>query len=353
MAANLTVIAYQTRKAFVIGVIALVAFFVVKISFTLAFDIYRKLHPPPPPPPTVAFGKLPKIVFPLNENTGGEPLTFVLETIEGSLPKLPTVSKVYFIPLEGANLLALERANKKVLRMGFKGQPEKVGSNIYRWTTEDFPATTLEMDINTQTFHLKYPYETDQSILNIKNLPTSQQAIQEAKSYLANNDFLAEDLSNGEAKVEYLRFSPPDLIPVNSLSEADFIRVNLFRANLDDQKILPPNPKSGVVSFLFSGSREINKRIIEIKYNYHPIENKTFATYPLRPLESAWAEVKGGQGYIADIGQNSGGKIVIRKVYLAYYDSLEPQNFLQPIFVFEGDKDFFAYTSAIDPKWLE
>ena len=190
-------------------------------------------------------------------------------------------------------------------------------------------------------------------ILTSKNLPTNQQAAQEAKNFLVSNGLLAEDLANGTAEFEYLRFSTPELIPVSSLSEADFIRVNLFRANLDDLRILPPNPKKSLISFLFSGSRTPGKRIIEINYTYFPLEKEIFATYPLKPITQAWGELQQGQGFIANLGQNENGQVTIRKVYLAYYDSETLQHYLQPIYVFEGDRNFWGYVPAIDPKWTE
>ena len=351
--ATLTETAYYTRRGFLLGAIVIIGLIVLKISLTITGNIWRKFNPPSPPPPTVAFGKLPKLVFPANSSAAGKKLSYTLEAIQGGLPKLATVSKVYFMPKESANLLALDRAKEKAQKMGFRSSAVKVTETIYRWNNQLIPPTTLDIDINTGGFHLKYPYETDQSLLTAKSLPTNQQAAQEAKSFLINNGLLTDDLATGSAEFDYLRFNPPTLTPAISLSEADLIRVNLFRANLDDLKIFPPNPRESSVFLLFSGSREMGKRIIEIDYNYFPIERQTFATYPLKPIAVAWQEVQDGKSYLANLGQNEQGQITIRQVYLAYYDSKDPQNFLQPIYVFEGDRNFFTYVAAVDPKWKE
>jgi hypothetical protein len=53
------------------------------------------------------------------------------------------------------------------------------------------------------------------------------------------------------------------------------------------------------------------------------------------------------------LGDNQEGQITIRNIFLAYFESEEPQNYLQPIFVFEGDKNFTAYVSAVDPEWID
>ncbi len=349
--ANLTETAYYTRRLIKYGTIILVLFIVFKYLFGVASDIWRRLHPPPPPPPTVAFGKLPPLDFP-GKNDQLE-LSYRLETIQGRVPDLSNVGRVYFMPQAGPNLLGLDRAKDKAKKMGFASPPQALSSTLYLWSDNAAPPTTLGMDIVTGSFALRYAYENDQNLLNQKHLPSNEQAAAEAKDFLNANKLLTEDLKTGRIEYAYLRFTPPELISAISLSEADFVRVNLFRADQDEMRILPPDPKNALVSFLFSGAREGGKRIIEVNYTYFPIERQSFATYPLKTPTQAWNELQAGDGYVASQGQNEEGQITIRRVYLAYYDSEAPQHFLQPIFVFEGDRDFFAYVPAIDPTWVE
>ncbi|MGB9911362.1 MAG: hypothetical protein ACPLKP_02025 [Microgenomates group bacterium] len=348
--ATLTETAYITRRSIKIGIIAIFLFIIGKIIFNLGTKIWRQLHPPPPPPPTVSFGKLPKIEFPSSSSDLN--LSFKLETIEGGLPNLPTVAKVYFITPIRPNLLALERANQLAKKLGFRSQPQPINEKIYRWQGEK-TATTLEIDINTLNFHLYYDYQNDPQIINEKNLPNQQQAAQEVKSFLANAELLPQDLASGTAEFRYFRWQPPNLVPALSLSEADFIQVNLFRADIEGVKVFPPNLDKPLIYFLFSGSRSPDKRIVEIKYIYYPIQTEIFGTYPLKPLSQAWTELQNKKGFIARLGENQDGQITIRKIYLGYYDSETPQNYLQPIYVFEGDRNFLAYVSAIDPQWTE
>jgi len=348
--ATLTQTAITTRKVLKYGALLLVAIFILKMTWDVGKVLWKKIHPSPPPPPTVAFGKLPKLKFSEKETFK---LTSRLETIQGALPKLPDVGRVYFMPQKPPNLLALDRAKQKARKMGFTGQPENIGNTNYRWTSSTAPPTTLEMEINSGNFHLRYQYENDQDLLVQKNLPTNEQAAQEAKSFLQTNGLLTDDLATGSAEFNYLRYVSPDLLPATSLSEADFVRVNLFRADLNDLRIFPPNPKEALVSFLFSGNRENYKRIIEINYTYYPIDRNTSATYPLKPVNDAWQELQAGDGDIANLGQNKDKDITIRQIYLTYYDSEEPQTFLQPIYVFEGDNNFFGYVPAIALEWTE
>jgi len=63
--------------------------------------------------------------------------------------------------------------------------------------------------------------------------------------------------------------------------------------------------------------------------------------------------MQGGKGYIANLGESQSGNIVIRNVSLAYYDADQPQNFLQPIYVFEGDNNFIGFVPAVSSQWME
>ena len=348
--ATLTKTAITTRKALKYSIIFLVAIFILKIVWGVGQDIWRKIHPPSPLPPTVAFDKLPKLKFPEKEVLK---LTYRLETIQGALPQLVKISRVYFMPQKPPNLLALDKAKQKARQMGFTTQLEKVSETTYRWITPSTPPTVLEMDINNGNFHLRYQFENDQELLTQKNLPTNEQAAQEAKKFLQTNGLLTDDLATGSAEFDYLKYTSFDLVPAISLSEADFVRVNLFRANLNGLKIFSPNPKKALVSLLFSGNKQRGKRIIEISYTYYSIDRNISATYPLKPVETAWQELQANKGYVANLGQNENKQITIRQVYLAYYDSEEPQTFLQPIYVFEGDHNFFGYIPAIAAEWSE
>lgn len=351
---SLTETAHYTRKFIKISAVLVVILIIGRITLKAFKDAWTKSHPPPPPPPTVAFGKLPKIVFPEpNLPTDGPKLSYKLETVQGGLPTIATITNIYFMPKKEPNLLALDRANEQVKKIGFVQRPELIDANRYRWKTDSSPATSLEMDIGSGNFQMFYEYQIDQELLNSKYLPTNEQAATETKNFLTVNELMAPDLANGTAEFDYLKASYPNLITTVSLSEADFIRVNLFRSTLNDLKVLPPNPKKSLISFLFSGSREPTKRIVEINYTYWPVSLDNFATYPLKPISYAWNQVQAGEAYIANPGQNIDGKITIRQVYLAYYDSETPQNYMQPIYVFEGDKNFFAYVSAVNPEWSE
>lgn len=349
--ATLTETAYYTRKSLFFGVIFIIAFIILRTIVNVTKQVIIRLRPPAPAAPTVSFGKLPKPQFPESK---GKDIKYKLETIQGQLPKLETVLKVYLMPKRVQNFLAIERARAKAAKMGFPGEPEQLSDSVYRWQISDEKTQKiLEMDILADKFKVYYPWQTDQAILQNKYLPNLQQASSEANNFLTSNGFIESDISGGKFKIANLKYEPPNLVPALSLSGADFVRLDIFRADVDNLRVMPPSPVSSQVSFLFSGSREPSKRIVDINFTFYPIEKEIWGTYPLKSVQTAWDEAQKGEGYIASIGEIENNEAIIRKVYLAYYDPEFPTNYLQPIYVFEGDKNFFVYVSAIESKWIE
>lgn len=348
---TLTQTAYYSRKAIKYGSIAIVGLIILRAVFVSFRTYWQRRHPPAPPKPTVAFGKLPKLNFPEKENL--PTMSFKLETISGTLPQLAEQARVFFMPQPSPNLLAGDKTKTWARTLGFAQEPQKIDKYVYRFVSETQPKTTLEVNVLTRNFQLYYDWKNDLGILSQGNPPQEAQAISLAKGFLQNADALAPDLSQGKAEVTYLKLKEEKLVKALYYSEANFAKVNFFRQEIDQLKILPPNPQDTNVSVMISAASGPNRGIIEVNYTHFPISERNFATYPLKDASTAWSQLTSNKGFIANLGNNPNGKITIRDVYLAYYDSPNPQNFLQPIIVFEGDNDFYAYVPAVSDQWIE
>lgn len=344
--ATLTQLGFYTRKLIKYGIFLIIILLVGRFVLNITISLWRKIVPPSLPPPTVTFDKLPAIKFPEKEKIEG--LTFKLETPTGTLPKFPDRANVYFMPYLRPNLLALDRAKQQASLMGFTTEPKAISEKTYQWTKKD--SFKLEMDIFSGAFVYSYDWQNDQTILSEKSLPGKEGAKQEAKSFLQRTRVLEEDLSKGRIEVNYFKLSERKLVLAVSPSEANFARVELFRKDIDQLPVFTADPAKGIVNVLISGAREYEKRIVKVESNYFPIKYDSSGTYPLKTSTVAWQELEAGQAFIARWKEPE-KQVVIRRIYLAYFDSTEPQKFLQPIIVFEGDNSFFAYVSAITGEW--
>lgn len=349
--ANLTKTTYYTRKILKYGSTFLVTFLLIRGIVLAGIKYWKIKHPPPPPPPTMCFGKIPAIKFP--EKGPIPPFYPRLETIDNRLPSFPPTAKVYFIPQQTSSLFTWDRAKNWARQLGFLGEPEQPDEYTFVYKTQTLPQTILRMNVLNGNFNLTYDYQNDLTLVGIRSAPNKDQAIAEAKAFLQKAGVLTPDLAAGNQEVIHLKFNPPDLEPAVALSEADFALVNFFRGNLEGIKILPPNPKKSLVSVLLSGSAEQEKRVLEVNYIHFLIGESDSCTYPLKPIDQAWEELKENKTFLASFGQNYDGQVVVRKVSLAYFDPPDEQRFLEPIYVFEADRDFIAYVSALDPKLTE
>ena len=134
--------------------------------------------------------------------------------------------------------------------------------------------------------------------------------------------------------------------------EADFIRINLTRPNINERPIMDPHPPRALISGLFSGISRQGSKLVSVEYTYFPVDQEKYATYPLKTPEQAWEKVKNGDYFLAAYQPSKNNEVKIRKVSLAYFNPPKVTRFLQPIYLFEGDQNFKAYVPALPPEWI-
>ncbi len=348
---SLTETAYYTRRAINWTILGVIAYFLLKIFWGILVILWMAIFPPKLPPPNHAFGRLPALAFP-QQATPSATLTFQLQTIQGTLPTASPSATVYFMPKTAANLLALSTTQQFATRLQFDPTPIQESKNIYRFNDSELPLRRLRFDIVSSNFIVRYGFEQDLSVFDEKNLPTDDQAKQETLTMLQTYSLYPDDFNGGPVTVSYLRLNENTLIPTTSLSQSDAVRVDYFRKSIGEMPLVTPIPDEGPISIILSGSTDSKKRVIQFAYTYWPIDYQTTATYALKTTQQAWEELQQGKGFIAQYPQNTTTAIV-RDVGLAYYDSFDPQTYLQPVFVFSGDNGFLGYVPAVSSEWVE
>ncbi len=350
--ATLTETAYYARRTINWTILGIISYILLRIFWSIVVVVFIAIFPPKPIPPNHAFGKLPAVKFP-EVASGSATLALQLETIEGGVPVASESAAVYFMPKSAPNLLGLNKAQEFATNLLFDPNPIAESKNIYRFNDPREPLRRLRYDIVSKNFIVRYAFEQDASAFLNKNLPLEEAAKQEAIALLQSYDIYPIDFEDGPSTATFLRLVGNKLVTTTSLSQSDAVRINFFRKSIGETSIVTPNPDEATISIVFSGASEIQKRIIQFAYTYWPIDYVTTATYPLKSSATAWEELQAGQGYIARYPTTGATSAVVRSVYLAYYDSFDPQTYLQPIFVFEGDNGFVGYVPAISPEWTE
>ncbi len=92
-----------------------------------------------------------------------------------------------------------------------------------------------------------------------------------------------------------------------------------------------------------------NQKYLTLEYIYWPADKNTSSTYPLKTVSQAFDELKTGQGVLLFTPAKS--QVSIATIYLAYFVSASYPQYLQPVYVFEGE-NFAAYVSAISSEFI-
>jgi hypothetical protein len=337
------------RKGLVMGGVLIITYLVLRMLFNAAVSYYRAMNPVPPPPPTVGFGRLPALVFPEQE-LAVWPKKMILEPAQGKLPQFADRAKVFAMHLSTPNLLADEAVRQVARTYGFISQPEILNPNKYRWIKYQPLETVLEINLINLNFSLKSDYQTRPELVTANSLPEKHEAVQSVKAYLRKSDYLPDDIATAAGEVSYIKVLAGEILPAVSLSDANFVQVDLNRVPIDGQiEMYTPKGKIGVVSAIISGALETQEQIVQLDYHNQLVNYESVHTYPLKSVNTAWKELVNQQGYVA-----SGEKLdqaVIRNAVLGYFDSFEDQSFLQPVYVFIGDNDFLGYVPAVESSY--
>lgn len=360
----------QTAKTVRTLLVGFVALFILYIVFTQLFGVISKViisrKPPKVEPPSVAFGKLPKLALKSLILTGEVP-NYSLETTTGTLPQMPTKINVYKFVEPQASFLSLERTKNLAKKLDFVTLPKEISPSLYFWQEGN-----KSLRANTVTGNFEIDSDISQMTLSVGDLPSPGEIKSTAKGYMDGKGLLRSGFEIGSQEVVLIKKSGLALSKAVSLSETSLARIDFFRSLKagDDVTIpiLPQNPKKGLVELYYVGDGNFPK----VRYTAWDFDFEKGETYPLRSINSAWEDVKNNRGFITYLQYQGSDSleslnslslidIYIRKIYLAYFDDENIQNFLQPIYVFEGDGkdgdgqavDVSIYLPAVDPSWVE
>ena len=347
---TLSEIAPKARNAIQYSAFALVFLIVGRVILTAAVAYWKQLNPPPPPPPDVKFGKIPKLEFP---STDQPKFTYTLQTATGGLPsKLPGQFKVFFMPIKKPSLLAYDGAKAIAGKLDFIQDPKKLSESDYRWDATDPVPSSLTMDIITGSFTMDRTWQSDQSYLTPTLYYTDSQAVDRTFNLLSRVDLLPDDIKTGTNTIAYLKADKGQLVPAVSLSQSNFIQINLYRQEVDNTPCVYASTEHGPITAILALQREDTKQFIHLAYNYFPVDMTTSAVYPLITVADAWQRMQNGQGYIAGV-KSTASAVTVTDVSLGYYDSDTPQQYLQPVYVFKGDNNFVGYVPAVADNWVQ
>jgi len=355
MVVTLTGASKTAKRGIVLfGIIVVIYYIFLLLFFPGAKALFNALFPEKNPPNPM-FGMLPPLEF-VEKNTKGEfEPNYKLDTSDGKLPgDIPKKMIVYEVRKKVTSFEKGKDATNTARELGYNDDDliTSLKEPTYKWRKL---ASNGLLEINTNNRHI-----TLDTSLNGKagffprGTLTKERSVEYAKDVLRKiNRFYDVLYQEGYQTTVLGQFAGITMRETKYESDAQIARVDFFRS-INGTPILGPDPQVGMIYlFLRKPQREYIHYNVPIMRSYaSEIIFESEATYPLISVADAWNFVKHNKGVVVSVLPDSSSKLTsytpvlveqafINWVYLAYYDNISSQPYLQPIYVFEG-----KYTTA-------
>ncbi|MDQ3098736.1 MAG: hypothetical protein M3Q44_03245 [bacterium] len=354
MASRLTFTADATKKGAIFVGIGLIAFVVLRYTFKTAYTLCCQ-RPTPTPTPYVnpAYGVLPPLELPASTlKTVGK--KFNLETIDGRVPESTDSGTVYEVVKRSSGLDYQERSEEIAGAIGFpNSNAEKISNREFLFIDATDPNKKVEIDFIY--YNLKYTYENLAAYVSlvrgatpnlIKARGNAVSFMNAARRDLRNDRSLLDtDSTVPDGSYAYLDPTTQESNPVVTQLQANLTKVNIPRRPINGVPIIGPYTTKSLINFTYTGvttsasatnfqDRLLNSEIVIWPINKAP---SVYAVYPFRSPQEAWEMLVTGKAIILS-PNDIDAEYNIRSIYLAYYEPPVFQPYIQPVWVFEGDK---------------
>lgn len=324
-----------TRQIITLSIIALILGTISFIGYRIWYANYLASLPPVEEKPDAKFGLLPLPDFPKAQVSSSN-FSYSVDTSTGNLPKVGVdpgfekLVKVYFVTKTYASLLSAEKSQKLAEKFDIKTQPEILSETSYRFKDQ---TKTLTVDLNSGNFM----FTQEATISGQEGLDDDNKLVSDFGQHLESLGVFNEDLRNGRSKI------------IHSSTEPVVAQVSLWPSPVDNKPILTPQFDISLINARIFKSADNLNNYLSLNFTYYPIDTSTFATYPLKTSEDAFADLKGGKGVV--IIEPLKANVSITSIYLGYYLPDNYTAYLQPIYVFEGPH-FVVYVPAIGNEFI-
>lgn len=327
-AMTLTQTAALARRSIVGGVI----FFILVVAGFIGYRIWYAYQlantPPVEEKPTLKFGTLPAPEFP-KAKVSPSGFTYSLDTVTGGLPTFERLVKVYFIPKAHTTFLSADRSKALAEKLGIETNPTTISETRYTFSDG---GKTLIIELDSGNF--SYTGEASPSATVTQD---QKRIVTDFKNFLSNLGLSKKELVSGPSKINLISGDLPTA------------QISIWPEKIDDKEILTSDRNKALVNATVIGPANSIDSYTLLNFTFWPVDTTTFATYPLKNTQKAFEDLKVGKGVI--IVEPGKPQVSITSVSLAYYQQNTYTQYLQPIFVFEG-QGFVAYTTAIADEYI-
>lgn len=355
---TLTQVNYFFRLMIKYGVFFIIGFLLLRAGYYYVLDSFKSFLPTAEVRPTAGFGVLPNPQFKVKkafEKPNSYALALPVVRGKTKFPQFGehNLIEVYPYVKKSLSLTTEEKIKKLVSMYGFTGEPKILNETTYRFEKEK-KGLKFDLKINALSNHMTLvsDYFRKDDFVSGSDLPDKFSAMQAVQNYLQVGNLLPAKFDSESFQISYVKALSTNLKEVQNIHEANFLKVDLKRPKINDEYgFVYPDPRRLSIEVIVGAYENRKMEIVAMEYQYSDLDIENFHTYPLRSVESAWLILQSGEGYIAE--KANAPEAIVEKIDLAYYETYENQDYLQPVYVFSNRNGFLAYVPAIDPHYLE
>lgn len=345
---TLTEVSYYSRKfapfALLFFLIFLIFYYLVRIIFlTVSPPQQRGLYVDP------IFGKIKKPVIENATTSAG--LSFTIDTIEGRPTTATESAVVYFLPQAAARFGYRERIYLIAKTLGFDTEISKHTLTGKEAEFKD-DRQQLKIDITNLNFTYEYGFENDPQIFASASIPDKSLIDNAAREFLQKIGRYPEELAQGKNNTIYIAYDPSlkQMKVQNSPVGANLVEIDFYRPDLEGLPAVSPAYFNSQ-NYLLLVYNQYEFKVLKAQIKYFEKSDAQIGTYPLKSGDSAYEDLKNGKGWLIQNATDQ-KKIVIKKMFLAYFDPDIYQEYLQPVYVFLGNGNFVSYVPAVTEEYF-
>lgn len=331
---TLTQTAILTKRVTAITTVVILLSLVGFIGYKIWHAHYLASLPPVEEKPNTKFGVLPPPDFP-KTSVSSSNFSYSLDTQTGGLPKINVdpgfekLVKVYFVIRPYATFLSPDKSQALADKFGIKSTPQIINETTYTFKDD---TKTLTVDLDSGNF--KYTNEATPSASG--SLDEDTKLIEDFGGALNLLGVLKPELKEGRSKVT----------PESSSSAT----LSIWPKALDKKQIYTKDFNKALVNATIVNNASSLDNYLALNFTFFQVDENTFATYPTKTSEEAFADLKSGKGIV--VVEPTNPKVSITSVSLGYFLGETYNPYLQPIFVFEGP-GFVGFVPAVSAQFQQ
>ena len=345
---TLTELSYYSRKYAPYAVLAflvfMIFFYIVKLSL-----IYIQGKKPQTTYINPIFSKIEALE--IKEATPSSDFTFTIDTIEGQPVTATAAARVYFLPKEIPGFGYREKIYIMAKSLGFDTDSVVPKLNDSEAVFND-GKQKLTVDIANFNFKYEYNFDNNPEVFDGVVNPEAKTAETKAVNFLNSIGRYPEELSRGKTNSVYWFYNKDvrQSVVLDKGDGANMIEVDFYRPDINEYPAVSPkyyNSQNYVLMVFYEGGY----KILRAQTAFFAKSNEQIGVYPLVTGNKAYEDLVAGKGMVI-LAPKDNKSIVIKKMFLGYYDPDFYQQYLQPVYVFLGENNFVAYVPAVSEEYL-